>query len=575
MNYSRIHVYNRYILLIVSFTSLLIKNLNCFFHGKRYNYLPIPLLPFIYFYIKMTTIEEVKQLITSRHSSTELYGLEDIPRERTWNYELPTLTAGKRFLDRHHDWSDEDFSAAFYEKFPLLKSVDTTDLAVIGGCVFDFLTKRQNSIKDIDIFVIGEKYADKKLLIERAAKFLDDIKEVLLAKDQEYEEDQKRQGYSYSKQTSKYNLSNLEATRNGCVVTISVPTMNYTMIQFILSPIPNLQSFFQKIDLGCTALAFYHDKVYFSELGKFCFQNSLCLVLPDDLSYTGSSRIKKYFDKGVDLVLPHLSREALPTRNFRFNLKEVFVFDNLAVIYSSIQKNKIRVHDIEVCDPEGETPSDNLSDDDDMSDDENYAYFHYDSCSEIQGNKLPSENDIIHENLIKLIRERRHFKIRCSGKEIHDVLKPVPNITERMITNTYDTIQSSLESMIDSGEYKLSKFQYFSVCPSSEILHNLVVKPERELEEKLMESKGKTSNNFAAISEKFRKQVKSRQKLYLEDLINQQKQCSFEKAAALQKDVLNRPNYYPIVSSDWKWNENSGPSMLTWYGTSYNKDVFI
>ncbi|GFH45146.1 hypothetical protein CTEN210_01620 [Chaetoceros tenuissimus] len=485
-----------------------------------------------------------------------------------------TLTAGKRFLDRHHDWSDEDFSAAFYEMFPLLKSVDTTDLAVIGGCVFDFLTKRQNSIKDIDIFVIGEKYADKKLLIERAAKFLDDIKEVLLAKDQEYEEDQKRHGYSYSKQTSKYNLSNLEATRNGCVVTISVPTMNYTMIQFILSPIPNLQSFFQKNDLGCTALAFYHDKVYFSELGKFCFQNSLCLVLPDDLSYTGSSRIKKYFDKGVDLVLPHLSREALPTRNFRFNLNEVFVFDNLAVIYSSIQKNKIRVHDIEVCDPEGETPSDNLSDDDDMSDDENYAYFHYDSCSEIQGNKLPSENDIIHENLIKLIRERRHFKIRCSGKEIHDVLKPVP-IPERMITNTYDTIQSSLESMINSGEYKLSKFQYFSVCPSSEILHNLIVKPERELEEKLMESKGKTSNNFAAISEKFRKQVKSRQKLYLEDLINQQKQCSFEKAAALQKDVLNRPNYYPIVSSDWKWNENSGPSMLTWYGTSYNKDVFI
>ena len=117
--------------------------------------------------------------------------------------------------------------------------------------------------------------------------------------------------------------------------------MNHTLIQFILSPIPNLQSFFQKIDLGCAALAFYHDKVYFSELGKFCFQNSLCLVLPDDLSYTGSSRIKKYFDKGADLVLPHLSREALPTRNFRFNLKEVFVFDNLAVIYSSIQKNKI------------------------------------------------------------------------------------------------------------------------------------------------------------------------------------------------------------------------------------------
>ena len=287
----------------------------------------------------MNTIEEVKQLIASRHSSTELFGLEDIPRERTWNYELPTFTAGTRFLDRH-DWSDEDFSAAFYEKFPLLEAVDTTDLAVIGGCVFDFLTKRQNSIKDIDIFVIGEKYGDKEQLLERAAKFLEDIKQVLLVKDQEYEKKQKANGYSYTKQTSKYNLSNLIATRNGCVVSISVPTMNHTLIQFILSPIPSLQSFFQKIDLGCTALAFYHGKIYFSLLGKFCFQNSVCLVLPDDLSYTGSSRIKKYFDKGVDLVLPHLYREALPTRNFRFKLKEVFVFDNLAVIYSSIQKSR-------------------------------------------------------------------------------------------------------------------------------------------------------------------------------------------------------------------------------------------
>lgn len=129
-------------------------------------------IAFYYFYIKMTTIEEVKQLIASRHSSTKLYGLEDIPRERTWNYELPTFTAGKRFLDRHHDWSDEDFSTAFYEKFPLLKSVDTSDLAVIGGCVFDFLTKRQNSIKDIDIFVIGEKYVDKNNFLKEQRSFL-------------------------------------------------------------------------------------------------------------------------------------------------------------------------------------------------------------------------------------------------------------------------------------------------------------------------------------------------------------------------------------------------------------------
>ena len=73
--------------------------------------------------------------------------------------------------------------------FPLLKSVDTSDLAVIDGCVFDFLIKRQNSIKDIDIFVIGEKYVDKKQLLERAAKFLDDIRDVLMAKNREYEED--------------------------------------------------------------------------------------------------------------------------------------------------------------------------------------------------------------------------------------------------------------------------------------------------------------------------------------------------------------------------------------------------
>lgn len=110
---------------------------------------------------------------------TTYNSLSDIRSYRSWDFSWPTITKPHRFTPRHTYASDRAFFATIQANnyglpFDLLTAVGAFDevnsVVLYGGALVDIVTKRDESIRDWDLRLIGEEYVQSPEKCIKAAK---------------------------------------------------------------------------------------------------------------------------------------------------------------------------------------------------------------------------------------------------------------------------------------------------------------------------------------------------------------------------------------------------------------------
>jgi hypothetical protein len=320
------------------------------------------------------------------------------------------------------------------------------------------------------------------------------------------------------------------------------------VVQLTLSPNLSLAKCFHRVDLGCTEIAFYEGEIQMSPMGKFCVENACVVVLPHGKAAKFVPRLIKYFNKGCDLILPNLNIDVLSQTNFQFKLAEVIVMSDLAVVYTKISKNKVFVQNLqEVGDPSIQSSA-----------------FSYSYGSE---EDIHNTAEIIHSNIRNLNKGLfNRFQICGVENHIKDVLLPIPILTERMITNSYETVLSSLEEMATDRNFAVSKLEaYFVVRPVSVMLRDLIVTPA-ELKEAWLKEHESDEDAVYSTDDAFR-----RCQTHLGELVNAQKADTGARVLALQEKVIASPADFRIVSDEWRGEAEQYTAAIAaeWFGSSF------
>lgn len=388
---------------------------------------------------------EFSEYVSVAAKSTKLFKLQDIAPVRIWDYKAPTLVQGSRFTNRVPWTQSEDFANKFFASYPLLKEIDLTNLAISGGAVIDHLLERNP--KDIDIFVIIEKKLEAKEAADfaknRIEKFVKDIYTHMSEKNQtlnELEAEKKLTDPNFRiNRYEFFDLTEFSVARFRNVYTVNVPSMSIP-IQLISSGYESLNDLFAQVDLPCTAVAFYQNEVLFSELCKFCYENLAVVPVTNFKDRCHIDRLVKYFNKGFDIILPHLDTTKIRTHNFQFDMEEMLDLPFLHIRVGEVLANKVDISYLEFnkyC----------ANSDDDAP---NALYV---------GNVGNSGGIGIHKNISNLIHDKwQDFLYEGQGPSYKNAFLERPLITERMIVNTYKTVQ---EKVWDEGCLSLDVLQKF------------------------------------------------------------------------------------------------------------------
>lgn len=369
-----------------------------------------------------TSQKDIVKDLVSKKDNKEIFKLDSIASVRTWDYSLPTLVKEGRFTARMPWTTSTIFTNEFFRKFPLFKNIDLSNIAIYGGFVVDELLGLNPH--DIDLAIISDKID----AVSRIMKLVNDIKASLI-KDNEtmYELDlkQKKDVSRKSKDPVEYkfhDLSALSLRRFKNVYTLVVPSIRIP-IQIIDKSNSSLTELFSNIDIGCSAVAYYENEIQFSALARFCFESLAFPVSGEEKSQESVQRIQKYFDKGFDVILPNLDLEKIPKRNLKFGIAEVIDLPYLNIFYKSASKNKLEVPNL-VPTKQGEK-SDGA----------------YDASNR---NQNLHKGVIIHKNVTAIVKNRTDdFICEGSSENIYDAFSKYPIITERMITNVYETAKKT------------------------------------------------------------------------------------------------------------------------------------
>jgi hypothetical protein len=320
--------------------------------------------------------------------ANDLFKLEEINSNATWDYSLPTLMSQDDLKNRSHHELDITVFRKILEHYAYpLSIIDMSNLCIAGGCVKSLILGTH--FNDIDIFMYGIKSVDEAN--ERIDKFITDLHIILKnIKSGKYvdlniwndsdgdpkkksknslsikhisksscsdQSDDNEKHNKKNKQTPpkltpsqyrtenshKYN-ANLQTSifvlQNGNTITLHVDKLK---IQFILRLYNTMSEVLHGFDLGSSAVGFDGKNVYFTSLSKFCYENMINIYDGTRRSTTYESRLQKYFHQGFKIVLPNLDISKLKTTYFKYKIPEVCELPHLPFVYDNIDKNMIIV----------------------------------------------------------------------------------------------------------------------------------------------------------------------------------------------------------------------------------------
>lgn len=454
-----------------------------------------------------------------------LYNFADLQSVRTWNYEKPTLVMAGRYTHRSPWQEAGTYWKKFGETYPIFQSVDLEGLAIFGGSIVDMLLNKPP--KDIDLAFFDDRGTAKdqgQALAERVNKFVTDIYTVINKHNAELNR-KKDQGIPIDGSTSSYkytpiNIEDLLVTRYKNVYEIKVPCPLLCSVPIQISHCTNLNKLLTQIDISCSAIAYYKGEIVMPERAKNSLESLAIEINPCDKSSRYLERVKRYFDKGFDVILPDLDVSKLHKRNLEFHMAEVLDMPYFRASYNGIRGNKIETLNCELT---------NITSSDTCSGLEGYVGRHDGTVPEL-----------IHKNIRHLVHgDLDQFTYIGQGETYRQAFLPDVLITERMLTNSYETVSKKL---FNSQALNICKIeQYFTCRKINDILRELII-----------DFAGQRGGKDVYVSKAFDDHVKK----YLEQLLAEQIEEAKRMILKLRGTGslainMTRVNVVPCSKQEW------------------------
>lgn len=221
------------------------------------------------------------------------------------------------------------------------------------------------------------------------------------------------------------------------------------------------------------------------------------------------------------MILPDLDMSKLRTRNIEFGLTEVLDMPYFRVLYTGIRGNKIEAGRCELT---------NITTDEVCSGVDGYADFSH------SGNV----GELIHKNIRHLVHgDFGEFVYIGQGETYRQAFMPDILITERMLTNSYETVSKKL---FDSQALNICKIeQYFTCRNITDVLRNLIIEFPKERQGKEIYA----SKAFDNHVEKYLEQ------LVIEQIAEAKKMIVGLKGNGSLAITSNRVSVIPCDKKDW------------------------
>lgn len=446
----------------------------------------------------------------------DLHTIETLISDQSLDYDLPTLCNSNKNDDPILLINNtKDFKKIFNKKFQFLKKINMKNLLIAGGSISNIIRQKkydtQGIDSDVDFFIYGLELENAT---ERVKEWLIDILiNSQKNKNNKKYDDNEEKSCTINNKKKKYEITHYNIIRSNH--TISITINNQYKLQLIFRLYNSISEILHGFDLGSSAVGYDGENIYMTSLGKFCHEHSCNIVDTTRRSTTYEQRLKKYFERGFNIVLPKLDINKLRINYHKYGLLEVCEMPYMIFGYSGIMGNKIIV-------------------------DHFYGKHQHDSDYE----KDPSGMSNVYGhgltiNINSLLSGSNYFYyISSSIDEVNvDILTKPPRLNKGQIIDFYDSIRKR----INKNKLNLNLInKYLTVESLNDILN------------KIIDKKIDTSD-------------------YLNKLIEKQKTLvieRFEKMLCMDHSKINwivdnpttqiSGSFNPIIEAEWKW-----------YGTEY------
>jgi hypothetical protein len=260
----------------------------------------------------------------------DLFSLDDINYSTEWDYSFPTFCSDSMSQTKLDPITDADFSSKFFNRLSILQNLDFSNLLIAGGFVSKLLFRNGTTVlprrrraaiglnnqRDIDIFIYGltEQEANQK------------VRSLILHICNNSQQNTRRHMIIVEKHALSLFVDNEK-------------------FQIIFRLYKSISEILHGFDLGSSAVGFDGQRVYFTSLSKFCYENMCNIVDTTRRSPSYEYRLKKYFDRGFRIVLPSLDIKRLDTKNLDYGYHELCLLPFMMVSYKKINGNKIELHE--------------------------------------------------------------------------------------------------------------------------------------------------------------------------------------------------------------------------------------
>lgn len=414
--------------------------------------------------------KKVRNVKGSLHG-IDLWSLDQIQLNNDWDYSLPTIYSGKAVYLRNNMLKTEKlFKYAMKEKYShILSKVNFNNVLIAGGSVSSVLCKEKWD-NDLDLFIYGlsEEEANKKVesLIKEIYSSYEDylVDEHKKSNKNNKNEDNKDKQLTQSEIASLMNDKEVRNVRNKNCISLDI---DGDKVQIILRLYESISQILHGFDIGCSGVGYDGKHVYFTSLSKFSYEYMANVVDPSRRSTTYEKRLKKYYDRGFQLILPYLDIKKLKTEYHKYSLDEVCILPYFVFSYNKIQGNKIHMVDLLEWGTHVTAPNEEMVE------------------SDYQQGDL-DEYKIFYMNLKALMRDSGDY-YHWSERMNMDILKEPPYISRSRIIDFFDELESKIcsHSTLNMGLFS----KYFSEDLLVQLSQHLFIKKDRSFLKKIIEQK--------------------------------------------------------------------------------------
>ncbi len=372
----------------------------------------------------------------------DLFLFEDL-KPNEWDYSLPTFASGdsNKIVASLHDFIDQ-----FNKNIPFKINMD--NILIAGGCIGNILIK-QNSVRDIDIFVYGLNTEDAT---ERVGTLINDLSNSYekYLKERERERDRERlmSNKNSSKSQPKTSKSKKIEYEFKCIRNKNCISLIYDekyVVQIILRIYKDKSEILHGFDLGSSAVGFDGENVYFTSLSKFAYEYSCNIIDTTRRSTTYERRLIKYFKRQFDIILPHMDISKMRNINSKYKLSDICELPYMVFSYSNITGNKIQIDRFLV-------PSNVDESDYQIENLDEYRIFYINLHNMVMG----KEDYYFYVENAKNVIDAKPFlsrrKIIDYYDNLKDKLKKSDNINIRMLRKYVKDTKEILQLLVDNGD---------------------------------------------------------------------------------------------------------------------------